>query len=473
VIGFVSTLILARLLVPADFGVISMAVSILAALELLSAFSFDLALIQNPKAGRPHFDTAWTFAIGFGCLNALLMCALAIPAAKFFGEPRVEQLMYVFGLCALIQGFENIGIVAFQKDLQLHKEFVFSLSKRCVGFVTTISVAYLTGSYWALALGTLATKATGVLLSYYVHAYRPRLSLAAAGELLHFSKWLLLNNFLIFVNNRGTDFVIGRLQGASALGLYSVSYEISNLPTTELVWPIQRAVFPGYTKIADNLDRLRSFFLQVISTLCILTVPAGALLGLAADPIVRILLGEKWVAATPLIQVLTVFGIVRALHGPTGAVFLALGKPFVIASTQCIQIVVAVLLMLVLIPVYGTIGAAYSILVGACLALSANYYLLMRSIGMRLGELLGGVWRSLLGGVVMWVVAHQVTTSGMLPASLIGQLAILLGTGSLTYLATVFGLWVASGRPDSGETMLIGFISARLRALRGRKPTTA
>lgn len=471
VIGFISTLILARLLVPADFGLISMAVSILAALELLSAFSFDLALIQNPNATRQHYDTAWTFAIAFGVFNALCMVALAIPAAHFFAEPRVEQLMYVFGLASLIQGFENVGIVAFQRDLELHKEFVFGLTKRLAGFVVTISVAYATGSYWALAAGTLVIKTTGVALSYYLHPYRPRLSLGAAAELLHFSKWLLLNNFLIFVNNRGTDFVIGRMQGAGALGLYSVSYEISNLPTTELVWPIQRAVFPGYTKIAGDLPELRSFFLQVIGLLCLLTVPAGASLGLASDPIVRVLLGAKWLPASALIQVLTIFGIVRALHGPTGALFLALGRPKIIASTQCVQVGTAVLLMLVLIPMFGTIGAAWSILIGATLAMTANYVLLMHHLRLSLKSLLGAVWRSIFGGVVMWALAHQFSSHGWLPTPVIGQLIVLLGIGVGSYAATVLVLWTLQGKPAGGETMILGFVASRLQALR-RRPST-
>ncbi|MFM9915502.1 MAG: lipopolysaccharide biosynthesis protein, partial [Rhizobacter sp.] len=406
VIGFVSTLILARLLVPADFGVVAMAISILAALELLSAFSFDIALIQNPNAERKHFDTAWTFGILFGAFNALCMCALAIPAAHFFGEPRVEALMYVFGLCSFIQGFENVGIVAFQKNLELHKEFVFSISKRLAGFVTTITLALLTGSYWSLAVGTLVIKVVGVALSYYVHPYRARLSLAAASELLHFSKWLLLNNFLIFLNNRGTDFIIGRLQGASALGVYSMSYELSNLPTTELVWPIQRAVFPGYTKVADDLVKLRSFFIQVIGFLCLLTVPAGALLGLAAEPVVQVLLGPKWASAVPLIQVLAVFGIVRAMHGPTGSVFMAIGKPFVVAVNQSVQIISAVALMFVLIPRMGTIGAAWAILAGALLALLSSYFLLTRLVKLPVAPLIAAVWRPVLGGVCMWLFTH-------------------------------------------------------------------
>src|SRR5262245_42321683 len=113
-IGLVSTIILARLLIPADFGLVAMGMSIFGALEVISTFSFDVALIQNQEAARRHYDTAWTFNLVFGLVNAMVLVVLAIPASNFFAEPRVQWVMYALALCALISGFDNIGIVAFQ-----------------------------------------------------------------------------------------------------------------------------------------------------------------------------------------------------------------------------------------------------------------------------------------------------------------------------------------------------------------------
>jgi lipopolysaccharide exporter len=468
-LGFLSTLILARMLVPADFGLIAMAIAVLAALELLGAFSFDLALIQNQQATRNHYDTAWTFAVLFGTFNALAMCALAAPTAGFYGEARVEGVMYALAACTFIQGFDNVGVVAFQKDLQLHKEFWFGLGKKLTGFAVTMMLAFTFQSYWALVGGTLASRVASLGLSYALHPYRPKFSLAAARDLFSFSKWLLLNNFLIFLNNRGTDFIIGRLQGAGALGLYSVSYEISNLPTTELVWPIQRAVFPGYAKVAGDLTKLRTMFVQVIGCLCLLTVPAGMALVVAADPIVRMLLGEKWLPAIPLIQVLAMFGIVRALHGPTGSVFLAVGKPFIVASTQCVQIVVAAGLMLFLVPVFGTIGAAYSILIGATLALCANYTLLVRELQISIGTVIAAVWRSIIGGAVMWIVAHYLVASDLLPSNAIARFIVISASSLVCYAVIAFGIWRAQGRPDSGESVIAGFAATRFGQISRRR----
>ena len=470
-IGFVSTLFLARLLVPADFGLVAMATSILAALELLSMFSFDLALIQNQNAERRHYDTAWTFAVMFGIFNALAMCVAASAAAAFFGEPRVEGLMYALALSPLLQGFDNIGVVAFQKDLELHKEFWLGLTKKAVGFVVTISVAFLLNNYWALVAGMVATRVTSLVLSYFMHPYRPRLSLAAAGELFHFSKWMLLNNLLIVLNNRGTDFVIGRMSGARSLGLYSISYELANLPTTELVFPISRAVFPGYARLAGDKEQLRRAFLQVIGLVALLTVPAGAGIGLVAEPLVYLLLGPKWMDTVPLIQVLAVFGIVRSLHGPTGSIYLALGKPKVIAALQCVQLIVALTLMLFLIPKFGVIGAAWALLAGACLAMMANFTMVLNELAMSATDLMKVLWRPLVSALVMALVLMVLVqafgrTEATVGASTLRLLAM-IGIGALTYGATVITCWTLTGKPGGTEQELWNIVAFRARRFFG------
>lgn len=468
-IGFISTLILARLLVPADFGLVAMGMSILAALELLGAFSFDIALIQNQKAERRHYDTAWTFAVLFGCVNAAGMCLLALPAVSFFNEPRVEGLMYALAVCTFIQGFDNIGVVAFQKDLELHKEFWFGLSKKLIGFVVTMTAALLLHSYWALVCGLLALRVSGLMLSYWVHPYRPRFSLAAASELFGFSKWLLLNNVLIFLNNRGTDFVIGKFSGARSLGLYSIAYELANLPTTELVFPISRAVFPGYSRLAGDIAELRRAFVQVIGLVALFTLPAGALIGLVAEPMVQLLLGPKWIDAVPLIHVLAVFGMVRSLHGPTGSIYLALGKPRRVAALQCVQLVIAIGLMLVLVPKFASLGAAWSILVGATAAMALNYFMVCGELNLRFHDLVAALWRPISGaltmtGVLMIVPSQSLAGAGLISTA-IGLLWMCL-LGASTYAVSVGLFWAGAGRPQGPESQVLALVRARLHRTR-------
>ena len=129
-LSLVSVSILARLLVPSDFGLVALATSTLALLEVFGAFGLDIALIRQPNVNRTHFDAAWTFNVLFGCAIALLGAGLALLARWFYDDPRLLPVILSLGASRAIAGFENIGIVRFRKDLQFDREFRFALVKR-------------------------------------------------------------------------------------------------------------------------------------------------------------------------------------------------------------------------------------------------------------------------------------------------------------------------------------------------------
>jgi O-antigen/teichoic acid export membrane protein len=209
----------------------------------------------------------------------------------------------------------------------------------------------------------------------------------------------------------------------------------------------------------------------MLAVLCLLTVPAGMLLCVAADPIVRILLGEKWLPAVALIQILSVFGIVRALHGPTGSVFLALGKPRLVAAAQVIQIGVAITSMVQLIPVLGTSGAAWSILIGACLAAAMNYFLLLRELQMPFGRVARAIWRPLLGGASMGFAGLAMQFN--LPKTNVAvQLFSISLAAVAAYLLTIFVSWRLAGRPDGGEQVIAELLNSRWQIYMKRKDSS-
>ncbi|MCL4721472.1 MAG: oligosaccharide flippase family protein, partial [Gammaproteobacteria bacterium] len=272
-LGLISTLILVRLLSPADFGVVAMGLSFIFMGELLAAFSFDVALIQNQRATPDHYHSAWTLNVALGAGIAAFMLLLASPIAGFYGRPEVFPVVCVLALGPLLASLENIGVVAFRKDLEFRKEFLLQVSRKVIGFVVTVPLAFWLRSYWALVAGILAAKLGGTLVSYWAHPFRPRVSFSEVRSLMNFSRWLLLNNVVGFLKERSSDFVIGRLNGPAALGLYNVSYEFSNLPTNEIGAPINRALLPGYAKLKDDPGQVRITFANVAGVLAVIAIP--------------------------------------------------------------------------------------------------------------------------------------------------------------------------------------------------------
>src|SRR6185312_1679925 len=193
---------LARLLVPANFGVVAIATSLVALLELLTAFNFDTVLIQHPQPTRQHLDTVWTLTLLFAVVIGAMLCLIAVPAASFYHDPRLAPVMMAIGLNQMIGGCANVGTVFFRRDLDFRRDFLLQVGARLVGFAVTLPLAFLWRDHWALVAGMIAANLTTVAISYAMHAYRARWSLAALREMFHASFWLFINNCVNFLRTR-------------------------------------------------------------------------------------------------------------------------------------------------------------------------------------------------------------------------------------------------------------------------------
>ena len=272
----------------------------------------------------------------------------------------------------MVSGFQNVGVVAFRRDLEFNKEFRFLLAKRLITFPLTIALAFFLQNYWALVVGMTSGRIIDVWLSYRLHPYRPKFSLAAGKELLGFSKWLLVLNLLQFLRDRSSDFVIGRLGGADSLGLFSVSYELANMPGTELVAPINRAVYPAYARLAADPDAMRREYLSVMGMICLVAIPAVAGMAATANIVVPLLLGPKWLSAIPILQILAFSGISLVMQSNAYSLFLALGRGDIFARINGAYVLLLIVALLLLVPSYGVIGGAYAYLIAALLMLPVH-----------------------------------------------------------------------------------------------------
>ncbi|MEY3201150.1 MAG: hypothetical protein RIR70_700, partial [Pseudomonadota bacterium] len=314
-IGLLSTVVLARLLVPADFGLVAMAWLVVGLFETCTSFGLDYALIRTTAATREHLDTAWTLRFMQSLLITLLVVLVAPVAAWYFNEPRVAPLLYTLAGVTLINGVGSVGPVLFRKELSFAREFWFGFVSKCVTTAATLGFAFAFRSYWALMAGPLIGAVFGFFLGYRMHPFRPRFCLAKAREMWGFSQWMLLVNVGNFAQERADQMLLGRLSSAREMGLYNVANEVASLPTSEVLFPMSRVLFPGFAKLTPTPDRLRAAYLSVLGFLTALALPAGVGLALVAEDFVLLLLGAQWQEAVPFLQVLALCGMFRVVCG--------------------------------------------------------------------------------------------------------------------------------------------------------------
>lgn len=456
-LGLVSTLILVRLLSPADFGVVAMALSFIFMAELLTAFGFDTALIQNPKATEAQYNAAWTGNLLLGAAVTVLMLALAAPIADFYSRPEVYWVVCALAIGPLVTGCENIGVVAFRKELEFRREFAFQISRKIAGFLVVVPLAFWLRSYWALVAGMLASKLAGSVISYLAHPFRPRLSLAQIRSLFHFSRWLLINNMVSFIIQRSTDFFIGRLHGAASLGVYNVSYEFANLPTSELGAPINRALMPGFAKLSRAED-VRQIYGNAVAILAFFALPAAGGIFAIAPYLVPVVLGSKWLECVSLIEVLAFNGALLLFLSSVCSVLIGRGHPARVVMTSAMYAVLLLVLLAVFSPRVGVIGVAYAVLSASVLSTPIYLYQLHKALAIGPAIFLRAIVRPafatvLMAAMVRWALPeYQGAMSSLLATGMLLS-GVLLGI--LTYVVGVAALWLVSGRPAGPERMVV------------------
>ncbi len=467
-ISFLSTLILARLLMPDDFGLIALSYSLMALIELLGAFSLHVTLIQKRDIDRTHYDTAWTLGLIINGASALLLVAIAGVAADFMNEPRLTYVVYFLALTFLIDAAANTGVVQFQRDMDFRKDFMFMLGPKFVGFLVTIPLAIVFRSYWVLVAGALVTRTTSLILSYVLHDLRPRLTLARAAEFYHMSKWLIANNLITYVLYRSPALFLGRMSTTRSVGLFTISFEVASLPTTNLVQPINRAVFPGYSKISGESEKLGKAFLDVVQTISLIILPLGIGIASVAEVAVPVLLGNRWHDAIPIVQILAVSGAATCMLSNVGSVYLSLGKPQLMTLQAGLKATVMVTAVVTLAPQFGAMGVAYAMLLGEAIALPIGLVILKRVIGVGFTRYLRAIYRPVLGVLVMFaavtlLVDVAAIEEGAQLTELLSRLAVFVLAGAATYFVVVFGLWWLAGKPSGPEKLALEWAGKKFR----------
>jgi O-antigen/teichoic acid export membrane protein len=455
-LGLISTMVLARLLTPEDFGIVAIAMSFFALLLLVKDFGFDTVIIQMRNPTSVHYNTAWTFNFIFGLTLSLIFIGFSGVIANFFGEPDLEMLIWAIASLFIISGLESVGTLDFRKNLTFDKEFKLKIIPKLIGVPCTLILAYWLRSYWALTIGTILTQLAALSSGYLMHSYRPRFSLGAAKELFNFSKWLMINNFIYFINNRSPELFIGKILNPQAAGLFSVANEVASMPTTELSSAVSRASYPGYAKVSNDYAKLKSLFIDVISYSALFLFPVAVGVTLTADLLVPVFLGDQWLPAIPLIEVISLAGLLIALNSPAGYVFMALGNPKISTLLGTFRVFLFVPLMVIFTNEYGVEGAAWAMFCTASVMFFVGHAIIVLKLPVTVKDLTKAFYRPILASAVMFLCIY--------PFSQIGQNSTLFDTllqlfvvslcGASIYFLSLYILWSLSGKPEGPESKI-------------------
>jgi len=460
--GFVSSAFLARLLMPEDFGLIGMSLVALGLITVLFNFGVTWALLQNNEATDQHFDTAWSIRLLQSMAIAVLLIISAPYLAQFYQDSRIELIVQILALVSVIKGFENIGIVKFQKEMAFAKDFKFNVLPKFLSVFVTIGLAFYYQSYMALLISMVVSDAIKVVISYLVIDFRPKFEFKKMSEIWGFSKWMLVNNFADYISQQGDLFLLSMVTSVENLGYYRWGSELSLVAITEVQQPFSRALTPAFVKLKHDQPRLTAAYLKALSGMTLVAIPIALGFGAVSQELIPIFLGggDKWLPVVPIINALVFFAMMTAMCGISSTLLVISGHVKQRAYVSWLNAIVAVATLYPAYELFGLVGVAYSRVIVGVATFFLISYLVSLYCNVGLLSILKAIWRSLLAGLIMYVLVLNL--SQWLPYSLWLVLLIKAILGAVIYISCSLIFWVISGKPSTLESDIIDKLKVKL-----------
>jgi lipopolysaccharide exporter len=450
----VATLVLARLLVPTDFGLFAVGVLVINYLDRVKDVGVGAALVYRRED--------WTRMAGTGLSLSLLSTAalaglafVAAPvAADVFHDPRVADLVKVLAVALLVSGLAIVPESRLRREMQFRRRFVPETAAAAAKGAVSIAMAATGFGVWSLAWGQVVGTVTLCLLYWVMSGWRPVVAWDAddARKLLRYGMPMMgVAVFAVVLEN--LDYlIIGHRMPAADLGYYVLAFRMPELVVMGFCIVTAQVLFPLFSRLQHDAGALRTAYLQAVRYIWMVTVPIGLLFTLLADELVLVMYGDNWQPAVPVLRVLGVFTVVYALGFHTGDVFKAIGRPGLLNTMAVVE------LLLLLPAIWFAAGHSITAVALALLAVSVVLMVLKFSVAMRVLNLsVVSLLRALAPttaacsamAVVVWFLGGHMSTQS--PAV---RLVVLLPAG----LAVFAGLLLAVA-PD-----------VRSRLGRGRRP---
>ncbi|MGE0099210.1 MAG: lipopolysaccharide biosynthesis protein [Hydrogenophaga sp.] len=457
-IGFLNTVIMARLLVPEDYGVVAIAMLIVSFIQALVDFGAANALLRKDTVGRDEVDSAWTLRVLQSIAVGALLLTIAPLAADGFTEPRVQEVLFALALCVMLHGFSNIGMTLAEKAFNFSLDFKLNVISKTLSVLATVSAGFWLGDYRALVIGIGTGYISGLVLSYWLHPYRPRWNTSKIAEIWAVTKWLMLAGLGTFLLRKSDEVLAARYGTTAEYGTYNVGADLGSLPIGELGPAMMRAFLPVLTSMQDDVRRTNDVVVKTLAAVNAITLPIGMGVAALAVPITGLLLGPKWSDAAPFVAVFGMVGCVQFLMNPLAALLFMRGHTRVQNRVVWIEFGCFALLAFVLVPQMHLIGLAWARLFASMLNALITVITAKVCCGIRPMGVLGALWRPLSGACAMYALVVQLGQHG--PDGIAG---VLTGVclGALFYAAWLASTWYFAGKPDGLESIALGFLKQR------------
>jgi O-antigen/teichoic acid export membrane protein len=338
---FISTVILARLLTPEDFGLVGLASVVAGYLGTLHTFGVGEAFIQSKFGSEESANATFVLSTASGILLFLLSLVLTPIAAVFFREPRIEMIFPVLAFTYVLTGLTTIHDSLLVKELKFQQRLLPTFIQSITKGLGSIVLAFMGFGAWAIVWGVIIGTVAKSIVLVLVSPWKPSRAWDAqvTREIFGFGKYMVLQNIFGALEENIDYLIVGRQLGTTKLGLYSLGYRAPELAIISLPSVISNVIYPAYAKIQDNREMLQRSVLKTLQLVSWLAVPAGVGLSMISAAFILTFYTSKWEAAIPVMQLLSLYAMVYTITYNFGDAYKAMGRVDILSKLSFSTIV--------------------------------------------------------------------------------------------------------------------------------------
>jgi PST family polysaccharide transporter len=438
VLTLATTIVLARLLAPADFGLLALAVLTVSLLSMFNDLGLGGAVVIRGDLDDRAKGTALTVMIAASAALGLMLVAAAPALAGFFGEDRLDSILMVIATNLFLSGPVWFYETVLQRELEFGKRFISKSVQTVTLASVALTLALLGAGVWSLVAGHVAAyvaygTALFILTPYRV---RPAFDGATARDLFRTGRGFLAQGGVSFIQQNMGHFTVGRVLGAAELGFYSMAFRLSQLPNTAIAEPVATVTFPAFARMRNRGEAWGASFLSTLRLIALVCCPLAVLVSATAEPLTDAVFGEKWASMIGPLSVLALWGAVRPLEATVSWLHNSIGMAGHVAKVSAVSLVALIPALIIAASASGVVAVAWVIVAHVVGVLAALAVSLQQRAGLPVFAQVKTVFPIVLAALIAWATARIVVeASAAMPAG--GTLGVSVAAGAAAYVAVL------------------------------------
>lgn len=435
-IQFVIQVILARLLLPEDFGLIGMITIFISLSTTFIDSGFSQALIREQEAKQEDFSTVFFFNLAMACGLYVLLFFTAPIISDFFREPKLVDILRILSLVLIINSFGIIQRVMLVRRIDFKTQTKISIVASVLSGIVAVSLAYFGFGVWSLVIRTLSMQFLVAFLLSLSNKWKPSLvfSVHSFKRLFRFGSRLLASGLLNTVYMNIYYVIIGRFFSATELGYFTNGKKLEEVASHAVSTSLQRVSYPVLSSMQKDENRLRSGFSKIIRTSTYINFPIMVFLAAIAGPLIGLIFGEKWLPSIPYFQILCFAGMLYPLHAINLNILQVKGRSDLFLRLEIIKkAITTMIIVVVLLLRLGIIGLLWGSVLSSYVSYFINAFYSKRMISYSVKNQLSDILPSFLLSFVMGGIVYVVGV--IMPGGDLVKLLVQVLVGFSTYIA--------------------------------------